>query len=175
MIITLQSLGCKVPSALLLLKLCGDIKTKNPILMMKTGSLYLWVIFWEKWVVMDSNHRRHSQQIYSLPHLATLVTTQKLLNCELSLFDKSFVLKSECKGNAFIWYYQIFSAFFSLFLQKMFIFPYKIGFSPLFYPFTFLPFYLYHMSSAVFSRQSSVLVILILLDGNEYREGEDYG
>ncbi len=29
----------------------------------------------EKWVVMDSNHRRHSQQIYSLPHLATLVTT----------------------------------------------------------------------------------------------------
>ena len=27
---------------------------------------------------MDSNHRRHSQQIYSLPHLATLVTTQKL-------------------------------------------------------------------------------------------------
>jgi hypothetical protein len=24
---------------------------------------------------MDSNHRRHSQQIYSLPHLATLVTT----------------------------------------------------------------------------------------------------
>ena len=30
------------------------------------------------WVVMDSNHRRHSQQIYSLPHLATLVTTQML-------------------------------------------------------------------------------------------------
>ncbi len=28
-----------------------------------------------KWVVMDSNHRRQSQQIYSLPHLATLVTT----------------------------------------------------------------------------------------------------
>ena len=28
-----------------------------------------------KWVVMDSNHRRHRQQIYSLPHLATLVTT----------------------------------------------------------------------------------------------------
>ena len=25
---------------------------------------------------MDSNHRRHSQQIYSLPHLATLVTTR---------------------------------------------------------------------------------------------------
>ena len=29
-----------------------------------------------KWVVMDSNHRRHRQQIYSLPHLATLVTTR---------------------------------------------------------------------------------------------------
>ena len=57
----------------------------------------------------------------------------------------------------------------------MFIFPYKIGFSPLFYPFTFLPFYLYHMSSAVFSRQPSVLVMFILLDGNEYREGKDYG
>ena len=28
---------------------------------------------------MDSNHRRHRQQIYSLPHLATLVTTQSLL------------------------------------------------------------------------------------------------
>ena len=31
-----------------------------------------------KWVVMDSNHRRHRQQIYSLPHLATLVTTPQL-------------------------------------------------------------------------------------------------
>ncbi len=27
---------------------------------------------------MDSNHRRQSQQIYSLPHLATLVTTRAL-------------------------------------------------------------------------------------------------
>ncbi len=27
------------------------------------------------WVRMDSNHRRQSQQIYSLPHLATLVHT----------------------------------------------------------------------------------------------------
>ena len=26
---------------------------------------------------MDSNHRRRSQQIYSLPHLATLVLTQQ--------------------------------------------------------------------------------------------------
>ena len=32
-----------------------------------------------KWVVMDSNHRRHRQQIYSLPHLATLVTTLTFL------------------------------------------------------------------------------------------------
>ena len=31
------------------------------------------------WEVMDSNHRRHSQQIYSLPHLATLVTSLVLL------------------------------------------------------------------------------------------------
>ena len=30
------------------------------------------------WVVMDSNHRSESQQIYSLPHLATLETTQLL-------------------------------------------------------------------------------------------------
>ncbi len=67
-----------------------------------------------------------------------------------------------------------FGTFFS-FLQKMFIFPYKIGFPPLFYFFTLLPFYLYHMSSAMFSRQPSVLVMLILLDGNEYREGKYYG
>lgn len=31
------------------------------------------------------------------------------------------------------------------------------------------------MSSAVFPRQPSVLVMLIFLDGNEYREGKDYG
>ena len=36
---------------------------------------YNYELCWEKWVVMDSNHRRHRQQIYSLPHLATLVTT----------------------------------------------------------------------------------------------------
>ena len=30
------------------------------------------------WVVMDSNHRRHSQQIYSLPHLATLVASCRI-------------------------------------------------------------------------------------------------
>ena len=86
--------------------------------------------FWEKWVVMDSNHRRHSQQIYSLPHLATLVTTQKLLICELSLFDKSFVLKSECKGSAFFSFHQIFLHLFSLFSQKTSFFPKKKGFCP---------------------------------------------
>ena len=86
--------------------------------------------FWEKWVVMDSNHRRHSQQIYSLPHLATLVTTQKLLICELSLFDKSFVLKSECKGSAFFSFHQIFLHLFSLFSQKTSFFPKKEGFCP---------------------------------------------
>ena len=78
MMITLQSLGCKVPSALLLLKSCGYIKTKKSDSLSKTGLLNFFELFWEKWVVMDSNHRRHSQQIYSLPHLATLVTTQKL-------------------------------------------------------------------------------------------------
>ena len=46
---------------------------------MKESDSYLFELFWEKWVVMDSNHRRHSQQIYSLPHLATLVTTLSLL------------------------------------------------------------------------------------------------
>ena len=86
--------------------------------------------FWEKWVVMDSNHRRHSQQIYSLPHLATLVTTQKLLICELSLFDKSFVLKSECKGSAFFSFHQIFLHLFSLFSQKTSFFPKIEGFCP---------------------------------------------
>ena len=75
MMITLQSLGCKVPSALLLLKSCGYIKTKKSDSLSKTGLLNFFELFWEKWVVMDSNHRRHSQQIYSLPHLATLVTT----------------------------------------------------------------------------------------------------
>ena len=79
---------------------------------------------------MDSNHRRHSQQIYSLPHLATLVTTQKLLICEHSLFDKSFVLKSECKGSAFFSFHQIFLHLFSLFSQKTSFFPKKGGFCP---------------------------------------------
>jgi len=40
------------------------------------------------------------------------------LICELSLFDKSFVLKSECKGSAFFSFHQIFLHLFSLFSQK---------------------------------------------------------
>ena len=159
MIITLQSLGCKVPSALLLLKLCGYIKKKNPILITKIGLLIFLSYFWEKWVVMDSNHRRHSQQIYSLPHLATLVTTRKLLICEQSLFGKSFVLKSECKGSAFFSFHQIFHQLFSLFLQKTSFFPKK----EVFLPFGSLISNFYQMMSAMFSRQSSVLVMLKFL------------
>ena len=130
MMITLQSLGCKVPSALLLLKSCGYIKTKKSDSLSKTGLLNFFELFWEKWVVMDSNHRRHSQQIYSLPHLATLVTTRKLLIYEQSLFGKSFVLKSECKGSAFFSFHQIFHQLFSLFLQKTSFFPKKGVFCP---------------------------------------------
>ena len=167
---------------------------------------------------MDSNHRRHSQQIYSLPHLATLVTTQKLLICEHSLFVKSFVLKSECKGSAFFSFHQIFLHLFSLFSQKTSFFPKKEGLCPYrapcwmllypgcypglrasalsgrvgqsvflpfqgvrskacfcyfraegwsFYSFTFLPFNLYNVVSAMLSRQSSVLVVLEFLDRNK--------
>ena len=108
---------------------------------------------------MDSNHRRHSQQIYSLPHLATLVTTQKLLICEQSLFGKSFVLKSECKGSAFFSFHQIFLHLFSLFSQKTSFFPKKKAFA--------LSFYFYNVVSAMLSRQSSVLVVLEFLDRNE--------
>ena len=54
--------------------------------------------FWEKWVVMDSNHRRHSQQIYSLPHLATLVTTQTFLF--LSLLSDSNQRPRDYKSRA---------------------------------------------------------------------------
>ena len=78
------------------------LKREKVRLSLESRTLKFLSYFWEKWVVMDSNHRRHSQQIYSLPHLATLVTTRKLLIFEQPLFGKSFVLKSECKGNAFI-------------------------------------------------------------------------
>ena len=132
MMITLQSLGCKVPSALLLLKSCGYIKTKKSDSLSKTGLLNFFELFWEKWVVMDSNHRRHSQQIYSLPHLATLVTTQKL-----------YVSKASAKVMLLFDITKFFRHFFSLFLQKMFFFPYKIGFPPLFYFFPLLLFYLF--------------------------------
>ena len=46
---------------------------------------------------MDSNHRRHSQQIYSLPHLATLVTTQILF---LSLLSDSNQRPRDYKSRA---------------------------------------------------------------------------
>ena len=47
---------------------------------------------------MDSNHRRHSQQIYSLPHLATLVTTQAFLF--LSLLSDSNQRPRDYKSRA---------------------------------------------------------------------------
>ena len=143
MIITLQSLGCKVPSALLLLKWCEYIKKKKSGSLSKVGLLNFWVIFWEKWVVMDSNHRRHSQQIYSLPHLATLVTTQKL-----------YISKASAKVMLLFDITKFFRHFFSLFLQKMFFSPYKIGFSLsfTFYFFTLLPLphVFYDVSSTAF-------------------------
>ena len=49
-------------------------KQKNPDFVGNLDS-FITSYVGKKWVVMDSNHRRHSQQIYSLPHLATLVTT----------------------------------------------------------------------------------------------------
>ena len=108
MMITLQSLGCKVPSALLLLKSCGYIKTKKSDSLSKTGLLNFFELFWEKWVVMDSNHRRHSQQIYSLPHLATLVTTQKL-----------YVSKASAKVVLFFHSTKFFCNFFLFFFKKV--------------------------------------------------------
>ena len=65
---------------------------------MKESDSYLFELFWEKWVVMDSNHRRHSQQIYSLPHLATLVTT--LLSFPLSLLSDSNQRPRDYKSRA---------------------------------------------------------------------------
>ena len=47
---------------------------------------------------MDSNHRRHSQQIYSLPHLTTLVTTQTFLF--LSLLSDSNQRPRDYKSRA---------------------------------------------------------------------------
>ena len=54
-------------------KLCA--KKRPPF----SGHGYEYELCWEKWVVMDSNHRRYNQQIYSLPHLATLVTTRSFI------------------------------------------------------------------------------------------------
>ena len=130
MIITLQSLGCKVPSALLLLKLCGYIKKKKVRLSFESRTLKFLSYFWEKWVVMDSNHRRHSQQIYSLPHLATLVTTQKL-----------YVSKASAKVMLLFDITKFFRHFFLFSFKKCPFSSVKWDFAPLlpFYFFTFLP------------------------------------
>ena len=40
---------------------------------------------------MDSNHRRHSQQIYSLPHLATLVTTRCFLKADAKVVNLLYI------------------------------------------------------------------------------------
>ena len=130
MMITLQSLGCKVPSALLLLKSCGYIKTKKSDSLSKTGLLNFFELFWEKWVVMDSNHRRHSQQIYSLPHLATLVTTQKL-----------YISKASAKVMLLFDITKFFRHFFLFSFKKCLFSSVKWDFAPLlsFYFFTLLP------------------------------------
>ena len=56
---------------------------------------------------MDSNHRRHRQQIYSLPHLATLVTTLAFLclsalrhSLQLSLLSDSNQRPRDYKSRA---------------------------------------------------------------------------
>ena len=77
---------------------------------------------------MDSNHRRHSQQIYSLPHLATLVTTQKLLICELSLI-KALFLKASAKVVLFFHSTKFFCIFFHFFLKKLHFPPKKKAFA----------------------------------------------
>ena len=73
-------------------------QTRDPQL----GRLVLYQLSYfrlsRKWVVMDSNHRRHSQQIYSLPHLATLVTT--LLSFPLSLLSDSNQRPRDYKSRA---------------------------------------------------------------------------
>ena len=58
----------------------GALETSAPPKEKRCINIMLIHLFCVLWVVMDSNHRRHSQQIYSLPHLATLVTTRQLLS-----------------------------------------------------------------------------------------------
>ena len=58
----------------------GALETSAPPKCKRGVSTMLIHLFRVLWVVMDSNHRRHRQQIYSLPHLATLVTTRQLLS-----------------------------------------------------------------------------------------------
>ena len=67
---------------------------------------------------MDSNHRRHSQQIYSLPHLATLVTTQKL-----------YISKASAKVVLFFHSTKFFCIFFHFFLKKLHFPPKKKAFA----------------------------------------------
>ena len=43
--------------------------------MVTTVFLTQYLVFW--WEVVDSNHRRRSQRIYSPPHLAALETSHK--------------------------------------------------------------------------------------------------
>ena len=45
---------------------------------------------------MDSNHRRHRQQIYSLPHLATLVTPLQFQK-RLRLYEAERLMRIEGK------------------------------------------------------------------------------
>lgn len=60
-------------------QLCANVLERKTRLKLATLSLEGWCsINWatsaeDLWARMDSNHRRLSQQIYSLPHLATLV------------------------------------------------------------------------------------------------------
>ena len=74
-------LDMDIIGALLTMDIIGALETSAPPKSAppkcKRGvSTLLIHLFRVLWVVMDSNHRRHRQQIYSLPHLATLVTTQ---------------------------------------------------------------------------------------------------
>ena len=106
------------------------MKRKKSGSLSKVGLLNFWVIFWEKWVVMDSNHRRHSQQIYSLPHLATLVTTQKL-----------YISKASAKVMLLFDITKFFRHFFLFSFKKCSFSPIKKVFPSLlpFYFFTLLP------------------------------------
>ena len=76
------------------------------------------------WEVMDSNHRRHSQQLYSLPHLATLVTSLVLL---LSREEFASLVFPEGIGS--------FVGLFPFFLPRIDFAPLHLRFTPLVFPF----------------------------------------